>query len=1072
MNDTAIIKSISTIHTTIVDLFVFIFVALFSIYFTLHLGLKLNKVILPGIEIEQLYIKWDEKIRINADSIYITKSNTKNSFDYSKLNSKNILRITHFLDTLFSEVIVKKIYFNKLYATFSYKEHHDAYINIYGPKLKFTGSINIHQDLIAIDIEEFNETVNNISLNGKLLVYTQKKQLFGDINLSIAETVALKLYLLSDTQKLKLWAKSSKSITKPIGPVVKLAHLGPLIDPWIIDQLKGKKLDIAYLKSTMNFDNPISALDSLSFKASYKDVAYVFAPGFAPAHSKHVDLNFKNRILYIYPRHATFYGQPGGTTWVKIDFKHLSNPLLTVDVDTTACLTPKLVAWLKGYGIALPFYQTAGKTEVKLGLWITLEDIDISAKGHFSTKKASFNFSDTTIDVKDVKVALHNTDVTISQLNATLLNKAIDVDLSGQFNPVKEVGRFDMHLNHLLFGKKESRFSQDQNHDPLKFSYILQPKKDRLIIAKSYWNFKDKNITLNPLQVPFNFATLSGSIPATLLKSDEMLSAYVSGQFNIKALSTQLSVDLLKFSTSKLSLDQLSLPMNLKYNKGLFVKIDRPSQWKLNDNKFLLKSTNISYADSLLTINDTHVGIADLLESTIEGSYNIQSGSGKIVLKQLHAKSGDVTLLDIKKETKIYIKKKKTSHILEVPVLNLKFHANSDGWNMSIKNMQLLSSYSPFLQENNITSGAIYFYSKAKQKKINFYGNFPFPYPILVQNNIPVNQIKFSGSYLDDLLNIYMNKQIQATFKYNHLDIKAKNIGISIFPILDFINDHSSNTNKKESSKLKIMFEAVNSYLYVNKVRRAPADKLKLEYDHNTLIAHLLYGKKGGAVLELNDKNELYLYGDHFNDTFMKNLAEFSNFEGGELSFYVNGKDGALNGVLKVTNTIVKDYKALNNTFAFINTIPALVTFSVPQYSSNGLKIDEGYAALHYKNGLLSIDGFHLDTPELKFNGKGNINTLSQDIDVEVSLITEASTNLSKIPFLGYILVGKDNNTSTTTLTLKGPMDNPVVNNTLAKDIGVGSFNIIRRALTFPIHYIEKAQTAIEKAEAARKKVY
>ena len=331
--------------------------------------------------------------------------------------------------------------------------------------------------------------------------------------------------------------------------------------------------------------------------------------------------------------------------------------------------------------------------------------------------------------------------------------------------------------------------------------------------------------------------------------------------------------------------------------------------------------------------------------------------------------------------------------------------------------------------------------------------------------------MRFSGTYKDDKLNLFLNNDIEMTLTEEMLKVNAENVGVSLYPIFDFIKDHESTSKHNDKpSNFMIDIEATNSYLYINNVRRAPADKLLMQYTEGRLNAQLLYGKNGGAALEFNEKKELFVYGDHLNDKFMTQLAEFSDFKGGEASFYLAGKVEELRGIIRVQNTIIKDYKAMNNVLAFMNTIPALVTFSVPDYSSKGMRIDEGYAAFVYKNDIMYINGFHITGPELQFNGKGTINIDTKTVDVETSLITDATSNLSKIPLLGYILVGKEEDTMTTTITVKGPMDNPVIKNTLAKDIGVGTFNILFRTLTFPIHYIDKAQKSIKEIETKKSK--
>jgi len=1064
MNDSTIIKAISTVHSAIIDLLIIISITLFTIYFTLHIGLKLDSFILPGLKIEQLYIKWDEKIVVNIDSIKITKSNTKSKFDIKSLDANKLLKNTQLLDTFFSEVHIRHIQVNEINATFSYKENYDAYIKVDGPTLNLLANIDMNDHLIHISIKEFTESSTKTTMKGDIIADTLEQRIYANISLNAADTLPLDLFLLADIEKVQLWGKGSKVITKDLDPVVNMISMHEAIKPWIAEYLKGEALHLEYFKGTLFYDDPITFLDTLNVVAYYENAEYIFAPGYAPAIAPRIDLSFKDRILYIYPRNATFYGQPGGKTWITIDFETPTNPLLSVDVDLTARLTPKLVTWLKGYNIQLPFYQTKGKTKVKLDVWVTLGDIEVTAKGYFSTKKASFNFSDTDIIVKDVYVKLDNTDVDISRLNATLLDKAVSADVTGKFDPVTGKGRFDVKLKHVLFGKGKNTFALSTKHKRQSFSYILEPKADRLLIPKSYWRFGEKEITVNSVIAPFNFAQLRGNIPTTLVSVDNDTKAYVTGSFDIKDLKTDLMVDLLKLKTPTLTLNQTNTPLQVIYNDGLIVKVLKPSNWDLDGSKLTVNPSELLYKENIITIKDAHVAISDLVDSRIQGSYNINDGHGELLLKELHAQLGDKKLLEIDKDIKINIEKDFKEHFIEIPIFNLKIKADHRGWDMGIKNIKQLSSYSPLLQEYNITAGSIHMRSKNSGDKISLYGHIPYPYNILVKGNKPIETINFNGSYQDETLNLLLNNNIKAQLKDSRLTIKTEKIGINLFTVLDFIADHPSKGNNKKKSNFKVDIEATQSYLYINEYRRALADKLLLQYSDEHMNVQLLHGSNGGAFLEYKDK-EFFIYGDNFNDKFMDGLAEFSDFKGGKFSFYITGDDDKIDAVVQIKDTIIKDYKSLNNIFAFMNTIPALVTFSVPHYNTNGMKVQEAYASLSIKNKMMDIKGFHVKAEEMAFNGKGSVNITEMTQDVEISLVTEATTNLSKIPILGFILVGKEDNTATTTITMTGPLEDPVVKNTLAKDIGIGTFNIIKRTLTFPIHYIDKAQKSLKKAE-------
>jgi hypothetical protein len=219
------------------------------------------------------------------------------------------------------------------------------------------------------------------------------------------------------------------------------------------------------------------------------------------------------------------------------------------------------------------------------------------------------------------------------------------------------------------------------------------------------------------------------------------------------------------------------------------------------------------------------------------------------------------------------------------------------------------------------------------------------------------------------------------------------------------------------------------------------------------LTSQLLY-RKGGAGFEL-EGDRFFFYGQKLEDTFMSRFFAFSEFKGGELSFYAGGKLHDFNGIVEIRHTRVKEYNILNNMLAFVNTIPALVTFTVPHYTTKGLSVKRAYAGFSSKEGVMTFQGFHVDSEELDINGDGSIDFNNKTVDLEASLKTEAGRNISKVPLLGYILVGKDDRVITT-LKIKGDLYDPKIENTLAKDIAVAPFNILKRAVTFPVHYLEE----------------
>jgi uncharacterized protein YhdP len=138
----------------------------------------------------------------------------------------------------------------------------------------------------------------------------------------------------------------------------------------------------------------------------------------------------------------------------------------------------------------------------------------------------------------------------------------------------------------------------------------------------------------------------------------------------------------------------------------------------------------------------------------------------------------------------------------------------------------------------------------------------------------------------------------------------------------------------------------------------------------------------------------------------------------------------------------------LNNTLAFFNTIPSLLTFSVPGYSKKGLATEEMYAAFHKKGPLVTVNDAKISSKEITITAKGESNLEKEDIELLMEVKTDIGSTAKDIPLIGYIIFGKD--TVSTTVRVHGSLHDPKVENSVAQSVIVAPFNIIKRTLTLP----------------------
>ncbi len=231
------------------------------------------------------------------------------------------------------------------------------------------------------------------------------------------------------------------------------------------------------------------------------------------------------------------------------------------------------------------------------------------------------------------------------------------------------------------------------------------------------------------------------------------------------------------------------------------------------------------------------------------------------------------------------------------------------------------------------------------------------------------------------------------------------------------------------------------------KERKIVTDTLDATLNNDNFDASLQH-MNGSAILKI--RNNLFsISGKGFNDKFMEHLFALSDFSGGTFSFEAKGKTDSFDGLMRVENTILKDYKLFNNVLAFVNTVPSLATFSLPNYNTKGLPVKEGYAHFSYQKGIVSVDNFTLNSPEIKITGNAQADFGTNQLDGVLTLKTDLGSKLGKVPMVGYILLGEDGSLSTT-LTLRGKLDDPKISTAIAKEIVTAPFNILRRTLVYP----------------------
>jgi len=259
--------------------------------------------------------------------------------------------------------------------------------------------------------------------------------------------------------------------------------------------------------------------------------------------------------------------------------------------------------------------------------------------------------------------------------------------------------------------------------------------------------------------------------------------------------------------------------------------------------------------------------------------------------------------------------------------------------------------------------------------------------------------------------------------------IKLNNINIDL--------DKFFNANLKKVAK-----EHTKTYIYGNNSNIKYKNYLLVTDSYDITIYPDGHIKAIGSLdndiikFDKNGKN-ISIKAYRVTDKMLHPLINFDGLKQGRYTIKIEGNpDKELNGEILVEGGVLKDFKAYSNTLAFINSIPALATFSNPGFSSKGYIIKEGMITYRKTKDKIYLDSIYIKGSSANIAGKGIIDLKNRTLNISLAIqvAKDFGKVISKIPIVGYILMG-DDQSITLGLKIKGSLDKPKVKTSVAKDI-------------------------------------
>lgn len=1002
-------------------------------------GVAFTKLNLLNIKIEQLYIKWDEKLSISAQKItVIPKKHEEKELNLQAID-ENIKALRVF------ENWIKKITFgNVTYGenvfTLAYRENETGSFTAATKNFDLNSSFLLHDGALKLTLHSLVH--RHALISGTLSMQQSLHHLQADLLVSVENTPLFDLALHTDAEKIDYSLRARQKIEN-FHELIALFPLPKEVHYWVYDAIELSNLELVECSGSIPYETPQEAYKFLHAKALAHDLNYTYDTKLDSIHTRYTELVFQNGVLFIRPGDAHSYGFDLQESRLQIDFTQ-PQEVLTLFLAFEGSLNKDILKILTNYGVHIPFEQNKGTTTADLTLAVNLHTIDIEASGNFTAQNGNFNFYDLNFDVAHAKVFLHNTDVNITAKGAKHYDIAA-ADIQANIDVKQNAGEVALDFKEIALSDK---ISLDKQH-PFRALYTLANGNDTLTLSPSFWKVAGLDVAVGSSLIPVNFANLEAVFPKTRIKIPDKASFEISGKGSLKNKELSLAINVLDFLHDTVRLLQKNTPLELHYgNDTLEIASKRETLFTIENQKLHLSKTKLRLKNKQLSLLGLAITFDKLLELRLGGTYDLAAKQGDIIIdKALVTRQDASPLFSAVQPLHITLKNEPDRMVSKLESLGIDASYDAQGWHVRFLELQKLAPFTPLFQDYNVTNGTLSLKKEHAKEQIEFSAQTRYPFTLLHAKKKPITDYRIQGSYTPKDAGIRFNVNDNLfVLLTQELAISAKDIGIDLFELIRFLELFQ--TEKKQNS-LSVLFEGENTYLYLNEQRRIIADTIHFLHNQNGIEATLTCDK-GVAQLSYDAQKQFLLHGANFGDRFMEQLFAYSKFQDANLSFTLNGDIDDFKGVFYLKDSTIKDYRILNNILAFVNTIPSLVTFSLPGYSTEGMYVTNGYMKFHAKDLLFDISDILLESKEITLLGKGIVDYKKNNVDLELNLKTDLGSSASQIPILGYILF--DEKSVATTLSVEGTLEDPQVSSLLAKEIMVAPLNIIKRTFLLPLH--------------------
>lgn len=1010
-------------------------------------GFTVESVSFNGLALTNLSLIWKHKLEVEIEHARFVNSSKEKFEKEERGQIQSVFNLAGRLSRYFSQVNVRSLLledFGKTYQISINTDQKPWNCIIAAAGVMIEANLTQEENGVKIDIPNIEIEKYGIDGVGSFLADYSRKEIKGEVVNGSNSLLPARVELTITRDGLDFSGAGTTPV-KSISQIIELFGLDNTVRPWIVEYLTGEEYLLKTISGFIPWQKPGSILKTLSGEVEVKGCHYTFTPGLEPIKSSHTEVAFDKGILTIKPYNATFYGQSTEDSWLDINFSDTTNIILSAYITTRAKANEDIITLLNYYDISLPFKQIAGHTSADLVVTVNLTSGNAKTTGTLGIDSGIIEWNERVIHIDNTKVAIAGRTISIERLGFGIKNR-VHGNLSGSMDAASKEGRFNVEIDDLLLQNGNSAIELGEIHPTA--VYHIGPDEHHIVFAQASYRIGDLQFRNKPFSVHVDPADGSVSLPLINLSSLPYVSITLSGNYSASEQRGAFKGEIDQFQYRDLQLLSDALPFEIHYDGGVTISLEHQSMWSHGDTSVVLNGIQAGYSGGKLETESGPFQYGTVTADRLVASFSFPEKRGKSTLIDTRLAGIGIGTLNLN------LLGSGDSFTVLIPELDLKVETDRENnFSIVIDDIEKLHDRFSLLQKLEVKKGAFHLFTNSAGEGYDLSLKIEDPPPLLIKNGDPIARIDVRGSFHEGNFTAEVNKDLRLSYT-NNWQITSSGVSYNVPELIKRIEKiRSLNPNSQpEEPGSRIELNAKDSGLYFAKDMEAPADAFTIEYGDGIVVGEL-HHHEGRVDIRVEDGIFQFI-SRKLDSDFINGISRQADFQHGEVGFVAYGRADKFSAILKIKDATLKKFATLSKILAFINTVPDLATFSLPQFGSNGLPVTSATVGGTVEDGVITIRSFDMQSPQMSMTGAGWVDITDNSMDMEFNLITAAKKKISKIPLLGYIMVGKKELPSIT-VKATGDMKNPIVETSMFKEIATIPFSMLYRTLTLPYKVVE-----------------